>query len=155
MDEAYTSDALTGLGAQISNAVEAASSAAPKSEAGGLEGIYPEGVAPTGRISAKGSQPDVLSKEARRSLLNWARTFAVTGLAVGALLTAVITVLDLVLKDREVSGLWVWPTFAIVLVGAFGLVIAYFAVMGYGNVELGLNVGDQGGGDGGASNDAV
>lgn len=149
MTSSYTSDALTGLRVQIGEAVSAVSAPAAIP---GTDSIVPEGVpagvaleslVPTGSISAKGSQPDVLSKDAREDLVMWAKIFASVGLGAGVVTTMLVTVLDLILDDQEVSGLWVWPTFAMILIGGLGLIIAHFAVMGYGNVELGLDIGEQ------------
>ncbi len=148
----YTSDALSGLGAQIAESIATVNqSAAPTGLESAPGGAALEGMVPTGSISAKGSQPDVLSKDARESMVTWAKSFAVIGLLAGTAITATIGLLDLSLADREVSGLWVWPTFAIILVAALGLVIAHFATMGYGTVELELDIGEQTG-DGGNGN---
>jgi hypothetical protein len=116
-------------------------------------------------ISFKASEPNVLSRHERVQLVAFAKKIAGWSLALSALVVLVSVLPGLTAfgggdGSVDVGGAG-WAAAGLALVSLSAVVIAYFAVMGFKNVEYGGGVGgtapaddggddgDDGGGDGG------
>lgn len=99
-------------------------------------------------ISFTGKSPNILSKEARYRLVNFLLWTA------GLIFLVIIgsTVLMAWRTKAEIPSTWVWILGVSVIVALFLCVLAYFTVMGFGEVSLSLSseTADSGETDGSA-----
>lgn len=112
--------------------------AGTKSAAVGAIGAATQAIVPS--VSFKASEPDVLSKAARKSLISFLKPVCVVAL-VGAALVGALTALASVIAAFNADARSVDLTGGAIVAGSFALialtslVLQYFTVMGFKNVE--------------------
>jgi len=86
-------------------------------------------------ISFTGKSPNILSKEARYRLVN----FLLSAAGIIFLLTIGSSILLALRTKADIPSNWVWVVGVSLIVALFLCVLAYFTVMGFGEVSLSLS----------------
>jgi hypothetical protein len=107
-----------------------------------------EAALPRINISATGEAPNILSKPARHRLVRDTQQVGLS-LFIGAFALAVVVplvdvVLDAATEDVSVPDVWVVPVVGFIVAAVLLYLIAYFTVMGFGKVSIGVRSGEGG-----------
>lgn len=113
---------------------------APNPTAGSPNGAGP-GLSGAG-LAASGESPNFLSKNARHRMAAYSRQTGCLSVALAAVLTGVIPVIQAVaIKDGgSASQSWVAGVVAIVLFGCLCMIVSFFTVMGFSKVNISMQM---------------
>ena len=89
-------------------------------------------------IRVTGKSPNILSKKSRIELVSQLQLTARYLLAVTVVLTAIVTSLDLLVANQELPVWWSTPLVALLVLAGILYILAYFTVMGFGDVSFDL-----------------
>lgn len=100
-----------------------------------------------GSVTATGKSPNILSKRARFDLIRDMEWIAVLLLVAAVGITFYVLIVDTNATDasHQIGSVWVAPVIVLALVATVLLIIAYFTVMGFGEVSLHVGVGSDSG----------
>jgi hypothetical protein len=138
-------DALERLTDVVGKAARDARAAQPSvQERTGIDGIVPN----VG-FDFTGKSPNILSKKARHRLVQDTQNIGLKLLAGAFAVTLGLPLLDALLDavadDTSISDAWVVPVVGLIIAGVLMILIAYFTVMGFGEVSVSVGTGDDAG----------